>query len=90
MHEMTNDDHLELVNKLLNIKGMCAISCYDHPIYKPLLNAGWSKVTKEVVCHAAGRVRGSGLKGKGSVVKHQKRTETMYISPNCKQKVTLF
>ena len=90
MHEMTNDDHVELVEKLLTIKGMCAISCYDHPIYKPLLNAGWNKVTKEVVCNAAGRVRGSGLKGKGSVSKIQKRTETMCISANCKQKNSLF
>ena len=90
LHEMTNDDHVELVNKLLNIKGMCVISCYDHHIYQPLLNDGWTKVTKEVVCHAAGRTRTSGLKGNGNVSKHQKRTETMYISPKCKQKNMLF
>ena len=41
--EMTDDDHKELVEILLNIKGQAILSGYENDIYKPLGNAGWQR-----------------------------------------------
>ena len=42
--EMTNEQHKELVDVLINVKGKVILSGYDHPIYNKLLENGWSKV----------------------------------------------
>ena len=42
--EMTNEQHKELVDVLINVKGKVVLSGYDHPIYNKLLENGWSKV----------------------------------------------
>lgn len=43
-YEMSLDDHRDLVNILLNIKGKAVLSGYDHVLYTPLLENGWEKV----------------------------------------------
>ena len=43
-HEMTDEQHRELVEILLNVKGKVILSGYDHPIYDKLLDEGWKKV----------------------------------------------
>ena len=43
-YEMTNEQHKELVDVLINVKGKVVLSGYDHPIYNKLLENGWSKV----------------------------------------------
>ena len=43
-NEMTNEQHKELVDVLMGIKGKVVLSGYDHPIYNKLLESGWSKV----------------------------------------------
>jgi DNA adenine methylase len=43
-HEMTDAQHEELVEVLLNVKGKVVLSGYDHPIYNKLLENGWEKV----------------------------------------------
>jgi len=40
-YEMGNDDHERLVEVLLQLRGMVCLSGYDHPVYQPLLEAGW-------------------------------------------------
>lgn len=39
--EPGDEYHLELVDVLLNVKGMVVLSGYDHPIYHRLTEAGW-------------------------------------------------
>ena len=62
-----------------NIEGQAVVSGYEHEIYKPLEDAGWTVVKIDTVCYAAGRVRGSGLHGDGSARKKVPRTEVLWI-----------
>lgn len=80
-HEMTLEDHAELVEILLNLKGKVVLSGYAHPIYQPLEKANWQRIDIDTACHAAGRTRGTGILGKGAALKKQKRTESLWISP---------
>jgi DNA adenine methylase len=77
-HETTDDDHRELVERLLAWRGMALVSGYDHPIYTPLTNAGWNRMDVVTSAHSAGRTRASGLTGAGVARKHQARTETIW------------
>ena len=42
--EMTNEQHKELIDVLINVKGKVVLSGYDNPIYNKLLENGWNKV----------------------------------------------
>src|SRR5208283_121554 len=42
-HEMTDDDHVDLVQMLLNIDGKAMLSGYVNSLYKPLESAGWKR-----------------------------------------------
>ena len=39
---LTFQDHVNLVNKLITLKGRAILSCYDDAIYKPLLQHGYT------------------------------------------------
>ena len=80
-HEMTEADHIDLVDLLLNIKGKCVLSGYPSPVYDRLTEAGWIRKEFNTACHAAGKTRNSNLQGAGSVMKHQPRTEVVWIKP---------
>lgn len=80
-HEMTDEDHAALVAQLLGVQGVVVLSGYDHPICAPLTAAGWRTIRFAVSCAAAGRVRGSGLTGKGAATEVP-RTEVVWLSPN--------
>ena len=41
--EMTREQHIELINTLINIKGKVILSGYDNDIYNKLLDNGWKK-----------------------------------------------
>ena len=43
-YEMTDEQHKELVDTLIGVKGKVVLSGYDHLIYNKLLDNGWSKV----------------------------------------------
>ena len=43
-HEMADDDHLHMVDRLLRIKGKAMLSSYNTPLYEPLEQAGWKKI----------------------------------------------
>ncbi len=66
------DFHHQLVETLLSVKGSVVLSCYDHPVYKPLLDAGWERLHKETVCSTVY------AKGKAS---RPRRVETIYRNP---------
>jgi DNA adenine methylase len=84
-HELTLDDHRELVEVVLKLQGRAMVAAYDHPIYAPLDAAGWRRHDFKLTCCAAGRTRASGLLGEGSVTSRQPRVETIWLSPNCPQ-----
>jgi len=68
IHEAdTIEFHQRLVDLLLNLKGMCLLSCYWHPVYEPLLKAGWVRMEFE---------RHAGRWGRAN-----KRTEILLLSP---------
>lgn len=73
-HEMSEDDHRRLVERLLSIKGFAILSGYAHPIYDdPLLGAGWKRVDFDVVAHTS--------------TLRSNRTESVWISPRAVSKV---
>jgi len=72
--------HDLLVEVLLTVKGKVLLSCYDHPVYSPLIKAGWSKLDKETSCHMVVRSRGSKLQGAGAAKAYVPRTETLYLN----------
>lgn len=79
--EATDDHHGELVRTILGCRGAVVLSGYGHPIYKPLEDAGWERLEFRSTCAAAGRIRGSGLQGKGSVKARQPRIEVVWRNP---------
>jgi DNA adenine methylase len=84
--ELGDDDHKDLVELLLGIKGKALLSCYWNPIYKPLVEGGWRRVDYKTSCSAAGRTRNSNLRGAGAATKLQPRVETVLCSPNASTK----
>jgi DNA adenine methylase len=79
---MTLDDHRELVEMLLAIKGKAMLSGYRHEVYEPLEQAGWQRIDYETACYAAARTRGTGILGDGAARAKQPRVESVWLSPN--------
>jgi DNA adenine methylase len=52
-HEMSIDDHRELVDRLLSIQGMVVLSGYQNPIYAPLEAAGWERKSFDVTANSS-------------------------------------
>ena len=76
-NEMTDAQHEAFLNQCLKAESAVVISGYGNELYQDLL-AGWELRTFETVCHAAGKVRGSNLRGAGAVKANQKRTECVW------------
>ena len=68
-HEMTIEDHEQLLYQIKELKGMVVLSGYDSELYNDLL-PDWRKEVKSSRISA----------GRGTAV----RTECLWISPNCK------
>lgn len=84
-HEMTLDDHIELVQALLHLRGHAVLSGYEHEIYRPLEDAGWQKWSWNVPCHATARTRLTGLLGPGSTGPQHRRIENVWVKPCSRQ-----
>jgi len=52
-HELTQDEHHELVARLLEFHGMVVLSGYYHGTYKPLERAGWKRIDYKMRTHAS-------------------------------------
>jgi len=79
-HEITIDDHKDLVNRLLKMQGRALLSGYGHEVYKPLEDHGWLKISWEHSCTAAGHTRNT----KMSVEEQSqanKRIECLWVHP---------
>ena len=80
-HELTDQDHKELVELLLKLKGKFMLSCYWSKIYKPLLKLkNCVRKNFDVACHVAGKTKVTRLQGKGSCKEKQKRVETIIMN----------
>jgi DNA adenine methylase len=77
-HELTTDDHVELVDRILRLKGMVAISSYPSPIYAKLKEAGWKEVRRNTWCWMS-------LDSRRKHGKCPPRTEVLYLNPACIQ-----
>jgi len=77
--EMTDEDHEDLVELLLGIKGKAVLSGYAHPIYGPLECAGWKRMDINVKC-TAGKSTGKkdGL-DKAAMKQGMNRVETVWL-----------
>ena len=80
-HEMDDNDHRDLVSLLLEYPALVMLSGYDHPIYKPLDDAGWTRYVFQTACYAAARTRQTGIQGKGAAMAMQARTEIVWLNP---------
>lgn len=80
-HEMTEEQHEQLVQLLLDVQGKVVLSCYDHDVYTPLTRAGWVKIQFETASMTAGRTVSTGIVGDGAAMKNAARVETVYINP---------
>lgn len=72
--DFSDSDHKDLVNLLLNIKGMVLLSGYETEIYNPLLEAGWffDKFTARV----------KSTNGRNKTARKVTK-ECLWISPSC-------
>lgn len=79
-HEMTNADHLRIVQRILTLQGKAIISGYDSVLYHPLVESGYKLIKFKAHAHSAGRTRASGLQGEGSTGEKQQRTECLWVT----------
>lgn len=72
-YEFTQEDHLELVDRVLALQGVAIVSGYDHPLYEPLVTGGGFTRHEWDVWSTAAR----GVKGNP----RDRRTEVVWASP---------
>lgn len=88
-HEMGAEEHERFIDRLLTLRGMAIVSGYDHPLYRRLEDNGWQRVEREFHAFSIARTRANNAIGRGTVSERGRRTEVLWLSPNC-GKDTLF
>jgi len=78
-HEMTDEDHEDLVELLLGIKGKAMLSGYATPIYGPLECACWKRIDFEWSCTAGANSVRKSSKDIESARQKQARVETVWL-----------
>lgn len=81
-HEMSYEQHEQLVSLLLNIKGMCIFSCYMHDMYNILIENNWGVIEIESVAHVKGYRKYTPEHIKIKKL-NDKRTEVIFLNPQC-------
>jgi len=79
VHEMTDDDHEDMVELLLRMKGKAMLSGYESAIYGPLECQGWKRYDLEAMCTAGIGSVTKNTKDKREVRDTLKRTETVWV-----------
>jgi DNA adenine methylase len=77
-YEMSDEDHVQLVQLLLKIQGMGILSGYQHETYTPLETAGWTRQDIKVLCYA-NLASGAGTR--------KERIESLWLSPGLLQMI---
>lgn len=80
-HNDGEDLHKRLVLTLLDLKGAVVFSCYYHPVYDPLIEAGWLRLDFRTASHLARRSQALGTIGPGSALANAARVETVLLNP---------
>lgn len=80
-HELTIEDHEQLIDRLLKLQGKAILSGYAHPVHTPLEKAGWERRDFDMICSVVGRTKDT----RGISKARLRRVETIWISPNCRQ-----
>lgn len=89
-HELTREDHILLVDKIIELKGQVMLSGYDNDIYKRLEANGFIKTSYRVHCPAIGNNRYvKHIKNKEHKDEDGYRTECLWLKLN-KDKSNLF
>jgi len=88
-YEMSLEDHRDLVGALLEYDGGVMLSGYDHPVYKPLEDAGWEKRAFRVSCFAVARTLDNNNKG-ADMMKDHPRTEVVWLKTDSKYRQLSF
>jgi len=83
-HMLTEEDHVELVEAVLNAPQMILLSGYPHCLYDGLETAGWIKESFQVCCSSMGHTRFNKILGDGSGRDKQPRTECTWINYDIK------
>ena len=78
-HEMTDDDHAELVELLLSIKGKAALSGYANPIYEPLESKGWARHDFKATCTVANHIVKRGCSDTEFESDDRERIESVWV-----------
>ena len=78
--DITEADHVEMVDRLLAMKSKVLLSGYRHPVYDPLEAAGWKRLDIQTACHSAGSTKATGILGDGSRLEAQARTESVWCN----------
>lgn len=80
-HEMTDKEHEDFLNLLLETPGKVIISGYSSELYEEYLS-DWHRIEFKTACHVAGRTKACGIQGKGSALEKQARTEYLWLNEN--------
>ncbi len=78
-HEMTDEDHEDLVELLLGIKGKAMLSGYANPIYGPLECACWKRIDFDVSCTAGANSVMKSSNDKETARQRFARVETVWL-----------
>jgi DNA adenine methylase len=85
LHELNTDDHVELLDFLLQAKSRIILSGYYSELYASKLESqGWLREDFQAWAASAMQTTGNGLKGKS--VDLARRTECLWFSPNAAPK----
>ena len=79
-HELTLDDHKDLVSHLLTLQGRALLSGYSTEVYKPLEDAGWRRLEWETRCTASTRHRDTTSTDEEWAAK-VRRVECLWVHP---------
>jgi DNA adenine methylase len=75
------EHHELLVDTILKLRSAVVLIGYEHPVYTPLEDAGWEKIPFKSYASAAARNRGTKTVGRGALLKHASRIETIWRNP---------
>lgn len=78
-HEMQDQAHRELIELLLNVQGKVILSGYEHEIYNPLVEAGWTCETYAATATSALYSEANGRKTRNT--EKAKRIECLWLNP---------
>jgi DNA adenine methylase len=78
-HEMTDDDHAELVELLLNMKGKAVLSGYSNLIYEPLESSGWARHDFKAKCTVANHIVKTECSATEFELDDRERVETVWV-----------